>query len=367
VEIVIGTYHLGLGGSESYTLVVAEQLQRLGHDVTILGVRPGPAAELAAGRGLKVVLSEDELPARCDLLFTQDAVTAYQLVARYPQTPLVYVAHADEYDFCTPPQLPGFVQAVVTLNDRIARHIRSLAVVPEVVRLRQPVDVKRFYPRSGLNEPAARALLLGNWVQPDRRRLVLTACAEMGIECREHGATSGTYTREPELALQSADIVFGKARVIVEAMASGRAAYVFDHNGGDGWVTSERYELLEADNFGGQAEAVATDLARLREDLSAYDTGMGPANRDLAVANHSASRHAHELVALFKRLAPRVERPDAAVRELSRLTRLQWVGEGRVLELSAEVGRLRDELERLSAPKRWRGLRHRKDERAHTV
>lgn len=367
MEIVIGTYHLGLGGTESYTLVVAEQLQRLGHDVTILGVKPGPATELAAGRGLEVVLSEHELPARCDLLFTQDAVTAYQLAARYPQAPLVYVAHADEYDFCTPPQLPGFVQAVVTLNDRIARHIRSLAVVPEVVRLRQPVDVKRFYPRTSLNERPKRALLLGNWVQPDRRRLVLEACAEAGIECHEHGAASGTYTREPELALASVDIVFGKARVIVEGMASGRAAYVFDHNGGDGWVTPERYELLEADNFGGQAEAVATDLMRLRADLSAYNVGMGPANRDLAVANHSASRHAHELVALFKRLAPQVERADAPARELSRLSRLQWVSESRVLELSTEVRGLREELARLNASKRWRGLRQRKKQRAHSV
>jgi len=349
VEIVIGTYHLGLGGTETYTLAVTEQLQRLGHDLTIFGVQPGPAAEIARDRGLEVRVREDELPLQCDLVFAQDAPTAYQLVARYPRTPLVCVAHADEYDFGTPPQLPGLIQAVVALNERVARHVRSLGTVPEVVRLRQPVDVKRFYPRIALHEQPRRAVLLGNWVQADRRRLVLRACADAGIECREHGATSGSYTRQPELELAAADIVFGKARVIVEAMASGRAAYVFDHNGGDGWVTPERYELLEADNFGGQAEAVATDSARLDLDLAAYDPGMGPANRDLAVANHSASRHAHELVALFKRLAPRTERVDAPLREMSRLARLQWVSEGRVLDLSAQVLHLRAELEQLQA------------------
>lgn len=347
MEIVIGTYHLGLGGSESYTLAVAEQLQRLGHGLTIFGVQPGPAADVARDRGLEVRLSEDELPERCDVVFAQDAVTSYQLVERYPRAPLVYAAHADEYDFCTPPQLPGIVQAVVVLNERIARHVRSLGVVPELVRLRQPVDVKRFYPRTALHEEPRRALVLGNWVQPDRRRLLLQACAEAGIEYVEHGATSGASTREPELELASADIVFGKARVIVEAMASGRAAYVFDLNGGDGWVTPERYDLLEADNFGGRAEARATDVARLRADLAAYDPAMGPANRDLAVANHSASRHAHELVALFNRLAPRAEPADVPSRELSRLARLQWVSESRVLELSAEVLHLRSEVTRL--------------------
>ena len=199
MEIVIGTYHLGLGGSESYTLTVAEQLQRLGHDVTIFGVQPGPATEIAQDRGLRLETREDELPERCDVLYAQDAVTAYQLAERYAQTPLVYVAHADEYDFCIPPQLPGLVRAVVTLNERISRHVGSLGVVPEVVRLRQPVDVKRFYPRTALNERARRALMLGNWVQADRRRLVIQACADAGIECLERGATSDAYTREPEL------------------------------------------------------------------------------------------------------------------------------------------------------------------------
>jgi hypothetical protein len=347
VRIVVGTYHLGLGGSESYTLTVAEQLQRLGHDVTIFGVQPGPAAEIARDRGVEIHLREEELPESCDIVYAQDAVAAYQLLDRYPATPLVYAAHADEYDFCTPPQLPGHVQAVVVLHERVARHVRSLAVVPEVVRLRQPVDVKRFYPRTALGERPRRALVLGNWVQPDRRRLLLQICSEAGIECREHGATIGAYTRQPELELADADIVFGKARVIVEAMASGRAAYVFDHNGGDGWVTPDRYELLEADNFGGQAEPRPTDLARLRTDLASYDPAMGAVNRDLAVVNHSASRHGHDLVALFDRLAPRVERVHAPERELARLVRLQWVSEARAVELSGQVLQLRAEVDRL--------------------
>jgi len=373
VEIVIGTYHLGLGGTESYTLAVAEQLQRLGHDVTIFGIQPGPLVDVAHERGLELTVEEDELPVRCDVVFAQDGVAAYRLADRYPKAPLVCALHGEEYDFCTPPQLPGLVQAVVVLHERVARHLRALAVVPEVVRLRQPVDAKRFYPRAPLHERPRRALVLGNWLQPDRRRLLQKSCAEAGIDYREYGAQSGAYARHPELEYASADIVFGKARVIVEAMAAGRAAYVFDHNGGDGWVTPERYELLEADNFGGQAEAVVTDPARLRRELAAYDPAMGPANRDLAVANHSLSRHGHELVGLFARLAPRTERTDAPLRELARLSRMHWVNEGRVLALTDEVRELRSELDDLKSrpPARFLGgfrrSRDREDHGAHPV
>jgi hypothetical protein len=350
VQIVVGTYHLGLGGIESYTLTVAEQLQRLGHDVTVFYVELGPGLELGQDRGLQVRQREDELPATCDVVFAQDAITAYQLADRYPSTPQVMAVHADEYDFTTPPQLSGVVTAVVVLNDRVQRQVRALGHIPEIVRLRQPVDTKRFYPRTGLSAPAKRALLLGNYVDHDRRDLLFRACAEAGIEVRQLGATSGRWASQPELELCTADIVFGKARVIVEAMACGRAAYVYDHNGGDGWVTNERYEVLERDNFGGQAEPTVTDLARLSADLAAYTPELGQANRDLAVANHSASRHGQELVDLFSRVAaaPR-ERSEAPLREMSRLTRLQWASEARATGFAAEVLRLRAELERTNA------------------
>jgi hypothetical protein len=350
VEIVVSTYHLGLGGIESYALTVAEQLQRLGHDVTVFYVELGPGLELGQDRGLEIRSREDELPERCDIVFAQDAITAYQLADRYPETPQVMAVHADEYDFTTPPQLRGVVAAVVVLNDRVERQVRAFGLVPEIVRLRQPVDTKRFYPRTALNDPPKRALLLGNYVDHDRRELVARACAEAGIEVRQLGATSGRWATEPEVELCTADIVFGKARVIVEAMACGRAAYVYDHNGGDGWVTTERYELLERDNFGGQAEATVTDSARLRADLATYTPELGQANRDLAVANHSASRHGQELVDLFSRLAPGPrERIAAPLREMSRLTRLQWASEARATGFAAEVLRLRAELDQANA------------------
>ena len=201
--------------------------------------------------------------------------------------------------------------------------MRAAAVVPEVVRLRQPVDTERFSPRGPLHDPPRRALLLGNYLTGDQLEVVAQACEEAGIEWEQVGARNGGQTREPEQLMGDADIVIGKARVIVEAMASGRAAYVYDHNGGDGWVTSERYELLEADNFGGQAEAVATDLERLRSDLKAYRPDMGVANRQLAFTNHSANKHAQELALLFQRLNPAARPVDAPLRELARLVRVQ--------------------------------------------
>jgi hypothetical protein len=108
-------------------------------------------------------------------------------------------------------------------------------------------------------------------------------------------------------------------------MSCGRAAYVLDVGGGDGWVTEERYPAMEADNFGGQATDWSLDRDRLIADLADYRPSMGQVNRDLVLAHHDALAHASELVELFRRVGPRREEPASGpLRELARLVRLQW-------------------------------------------
>jgi hypothetical protein len=345
MRILIGTHQLSwIGGADTYTVTAAEHLQRLGHDVSIFAGELGEMTEAARRSGLVVTDDEQALPEDPDVIYAQDAYAALLLADRCPRTPQAFVIHTDDYDLWHPPQVPGLTQAVVALHERVAKRVRSAALAPEIVRLRQPVDTHRFAPRGPLQDPPRRALLLGNYLMGDQRKLVLTACADAGIECVEAGYRGPGPTGEPERLMGDVDIVIGKARVIVEAMASGRAAYVFDHNGGDGWVTPERYELLEADNFGGQAEAVATDLERLRSDLKSYRPDMGPANRELAVANHSVLKHVQELVLLFQRLNPRASSVDGPLRELARLVRVQATSDRLAYDLAMEAQMLRDRM-----------------------
>jgi hypothetical protein len=330
MELVLATYGLAqLGGSETYLSTVAWQLQRLGHEVTIFAVELGDVAEQAQRTGLRVAGDEADLPEAPDALLVQDNVCAYRLAERYPSVPQLFVAHSDTFDLQLPPRLPDLVGAIVVLNERTRRRAKALALDVEVVRLRQPVDIDRFSPRGPIAERPRRALLLGNYLQGQRRDLLVEAFEAAGVEVRAIGRHGEGIREGVEHAIAEVDIVVGKARAILEAMACGRAAYVYDWNGSDGWVTPERYPLLEADNFGGQAEPTVSDPGRLRADLDAYRPQMGVANRDLAVANHSAVPHAHELVALMRRLAPRRARPSGSLQEMAWLARQNWALESR--------------------------------------
>ncbi len=349
MRIVCTTHALEVpAGTETYVLTLAAALERLGHEVWLHAWRTGEIADSARERGLRVAATEQELPADCDAVVANLTDVAYDLTTRYPSSVHAYVCHGVMHQISTPPQVPGAVDAMIVLNDRVRRWAAGLATAAPATRLRQPVDLDRFAPRGSPRRRAKRLLLLGNYTQGARRDMVHAVCAELGIEVVRVGGDRAS-TR-PELAIADADVVMGYGRCIVEAMAAGRAAYVYDRHGGDGWVTPESYERLESDGFGGQATPMAVDAARLRADLGAYRPEMGTQNRDLAVLHHASYKHAAAVAKLLDELAEQpAALPDAPWRELSRLVRQLWDAEVRALVLQRDVGDLQARVAALEA------------------
>lgn len=343
MRLLLATNHLGLGGSESYLLTVAEQLDRLGHEVLVYAPEPGKGVEVAEERGLAVV-SASQLPDECDAALVQDAAVSLEAAERFPRAPQVFVAHSEIFDLQTPPQLPGVVALVVALNDRVEARMRSLSVGVEVRRMRQPIDTERFVSRYPLNEVPRRALLLSNTPVTDRVKMLEEACRAAGIELQRLGGLQG-QTTDPRSALAGVDVVIGYGRSILEGMACGRAAYVYDWKGGDGWVTPESYPAIEADGFGGRSAGQLIDAERLAADLRQYSPAMGPVNHDLVTSNHRANVHAQELVRLFEGLArPEAREAPSPLDEMARLVRLEWRARAEVHALSRENVELRDRL-----------------------
>ena len=337
----------GVGGSETYLLTVAEQLQRLGHGTTIYARVCGPMADLATERGVPMARQPSELPPSCDVVLAQDGAMAYELGERWPEAPQIFVAHSPIFDLQLPPLIPGIAGAVVVLSDRVEQRIRAMNVSHEIVRLRQPIDVERLMPQGAPRSRPQRALLLGNYLQADVRRVIVDAWSSEGIEVVQLGQPT-VESLHPESEIAKADIVVGKARAILDAMACGRPAYIYDMFGTDGWVTPERYALQEADGFAGLALPVEVDGGKLRRDLDDYSPLMGQANRELILMHHIAGTHAQQLVALFHRLAPRVAPATTPYEELARLVRLRWSAETELFGLRLAVASISEKAHALT-------------------
>jgi hypothetical protein len=316
----------GLGGTETYVSTLGDHLQRNGHEVWVYARERGPGADLADSFGLRVVTDAHELPDDLDVAIPQDAPATLDVFAVHPKLPQVFVSHTELFDVGLPPQVDGALQLIVTLYDRADARVRALSVETPVERLRQPVDIERFKPTRVLPERARRAVSFGNYMSGSRLELLRAACADAGVELETAGGSGGALDLHPEAVFNEYDIVFGKAKVVHEAMGCGRAVYVLDHNGAEGWVTPKNYERLVADNFGGRSEPRILTRKQLAEELRLYDPAMGTANRDLIVANHDAVAHAAALTELVRRYVGKgaAHADPGNAEELARLTRVNW-------------------------------------------
>ncbi len=333
-----------VGGTEIHLVTVAEHLRRLGHDAVIYTPELGAYSDHARSRGLEVLGTLRELPLECDVVFAQDAIVAYDMAERYPSALFVYRVCGDFNEFQLLPQAEDVIDLVIVLSDRYARLVEASAVKAPMVRLRVPIDVDRLAPIGRIRERPRRAVVIGNYT--DRFELVRDAWESHGIEVAQVGLANGAgQSFDVAAALADADIVVAKSRTALDAMACGRAVYVLDVFGGDGWVTPEIYPALEADHFAGHASDRVIDKLGLERDLADYSREMGSANRDLVMQHHNARYHVMELVAAIDAHKARdgaqrpQRRPPMPLRELSRMTALHcsWEALARSHQVSAGI------------------------------
>ncbi len=343
MHVLITLSRFMLGGTETYTVTVAEQLERLGHTVTIhAGEASDHGKDLAASRGVRLKVGELAALNGVDAVLAQDTESAYLLAGRRPGLRQVFATHG----FAASEQPPGQLDPpppVVVLNDRVARRIAALGSRPDVIRLRQPIDIERFRPRGAARRRARRVLLLSNYLKGAPLRMLEDVCGDLGLELVRLGA-SGTPTLEPQGEMADADIVVGYGRSVLEAMALGRAAYVWDYAGGDGWVTPETYPTLEADGFAGAATDPIIDADRMRADFSAYGPELGAFGFDLVRKHHSAHEHAELLVDLLDGASVSTASDDV-LETVARLVRLEARSAIRTYRLEAEIGQMWEEVQ----------------------
>jgi hypothetical protein len=343
MRIVVSTLDFsGFAGTETYSLTIARQFSRLGHDPMIYSPRLGPMADHAREHGLRVIGRLEALPGECDAVLAQDGATAYDLAERYPSAARAFVIHS-RFPVQTPPALADVSQAVVVMNDRLAQWAQRRGL-PRVVRLRQPVDLMRFRGWRTAPRRPLRVLSLSNYPQGARERIIDQACAANHY-VSVHRGTETKPTATPEFDMASADIVISLGRGAVEGMAAGRAVYVLGPVGGDGWVTPESYPALERDGFSGRATASVIDLSQLSADLAVWNEELGELGRDLAWAHHDAEHHAAELIDLLSSLGASHPPPSVAA-ELARLIRMEWHEFARAQSSQADNERLRAEVDK---------------------
>jgi hypothetical protein len=308
MRILLATTFLNsLTGSELFLYDLAGGLRRRGHRVTCWVKEPAPTAPLPRLLGLNGVHVSPELPheAEIEAVIFQLKETFPVFRERYMDVPRLAVCHGPRLPAeIAPPELPCTTQIALT---REGYEYLRRAGYEDVAFTGYGVDLTRFSSALPLPERPRRAVLHSKYADAE---LVREACARLGIEITVLGAESwrpGFSTddhsaivevlddgrvvdHEPSLAafhveriLADADLVFGLGRSAVEALAMGKACFVFGYGKiGDGLVTQARLPALARVNFSGRAHAFAFDVDSIVAELQQFSARQGAVNRRFA-------------------------------------------------------------------------------------
>ncbi len=277
LEILITNITLATrSGTETFARDLALGLARTGHRPTVFSPEPGGVADDIRAAGVPVVADLAALETPPDLIHAHHRLPALAALARFPETPAIFVVHDRRQWTDVPPRHPSIRRYVAVDENTLDRLVGDSKIPRGATRvIHNAVDLARFLPRTPLPERPRRALVFSNYArEQDLLPVLREACVAHGIDLDVAGAGVGRQAECPEAILGSYDLVFGRGRCALEAMAVGCAVVVLDASGLAGLVTERELRAWRRLNFGARTLTRPLRAGLVSIEIGRYDAAV---------------------------------------------------------------------------------------------
>lgn len=320
--LLTALYFDGPTGTSVYVSEIARRMVQRGHAVSVYSPTAGRAGELLERAGIKVHRRTSSLVDAPNIVHASGNVMASAAQSAFPEAPLIFHSHGVIPPFERLPTSGAALGGIVAVSEEVLEaRLSEGAPSDRLFLLRNPVDVRRFQ-ASPLPDRPRRALIISNRMDAARLRALLDACHALDIEVDAIGTCVSRPVMDPRPYIERAHIVFTLGMGAIQAMAAGRAVFVYDYLGSDGWINPETVFDIRRCNFSGRRWAndfgVGELSARIRDG---YSPALGTFGRNYVQEEHDLGRHVSELLRIYSSAqeAPRAGTPPAGGAELSAL------------------------------------------------
>jgi hypothetical protein len=260
-------------GSELYVRDLALALLKRGHHPVAYSMRLGDVAAELRGSTVVVVDRLDQMAEPPDVIHGQHHYETMTALLHFPGVPAVSVCHGWSPWQEAPPKHPRILRYVAvddTCRDRLTVENGIPSSCVDVML--NFVDLERFRPRSLLPSIPRKALVFSNQLnQQSGLPALRAACEARGLSLDVAGFGAGNPVACPEDVLGDYDLVFGKARCALEALAVGCAVIACDAAGLAGMVSSSNFEAWRRLNFGIRSLRRPLEVGALIAEIDRYD------------------------------------------------------------------------------------------------
>ena len=274
MKILVANHWLSkLGGSETFTYTLIEELVRLGHEVDLFTFFPGLISEKIErdfGVNINVQNSYDIIFASHNT--TVDELTGHGFIIQTCHGVFPYLEQPSEK-----------ANLHVSITKEVKDHLARLGFDSKIIW--NGVNCNRFKPTRKINKKLKTVLSLAKSEQSNI--IIRQACQVLGLDYIER-RKERIWNIENEI--NKADLVISLGRGVYESLACGRSVLVYDHRGysdnyGDGIITEDNINLLMENNCSGRYFKKSFTAVSLANELKKYDPGISEFSRNFAVKN----------------------------------------------------------------------------------
>jgi len=263
----------GRHGSVMYVRDLAISLFQHGHRPVVFAPELGAVANELRTMTIPVTGDLRTITEAPDLIIGNANPDLMQALLHFPGIPAVFICHAWDNWLAAPPVFPR-LRRYVAVDDTCRDWLVSEKGIPadKVHVIFNAVDLVRFQPRSPLPARAARAAVFSNYLNESLGLGVIReACQRAGLALEVMGEAGGRTAERPEELLGRHDLVFGKARCAMEALAVGCAVIACDYGRLSGMIRTQNWQDLRRMNFGRRAISHPLTVEAVEAEIARYD------------------------------------------------------------------------------------------------
>lgn len=263
----------GRSGTEIQTRNIALELLRQGHKPLVYTPVPGPIATELRQASIPVATDVNDIAQPIHLVHGHHLPTTLIAVARFPESPAIFVCHDFTAWHDSPPLLPS-IRRYVAVDEAVYDRLTLESGIPQEnarVLLNAP-DIHRFASGAPLPRRPKRALAFAK--NQGHIAAISAACAQRGIHLDVIGPAVGRIVDAPERMIPDYDLVFTSALSAMEAMACGRAVVVCDGRGLAGMCDGPRFSAWRRLNFGLRTLGQPLTPKTVGAEIDRYDAGQ---------------------------------------------------------------------------------------------
>lgn len=329
MRILLGNNTLSLlAGSETYTLTLATELARLGHEVTAYSPHLGLIAAKLEAIGVKCVSTLSggesaqiqpfnpilvEESGEFDVAICAHYDITMEIRKNFPNLPIIGIVHGIIHSnpetgeiYPEHPVTDMRVDQYVAVSEEVQGLLKSVYGIDSVV-IRNLFDLDRFKKEGKLPKKPKTVLVSSNYwgVESEINLIIKEVANHYGAQFIGIGANFAT-TYETDEIVKSADIVFGMGRSVMEGVCAGKIGVVHGRWGTGGVVTPESYDTLKLTNFSGRPVEGEGKLLSPQEIIAQIDAAWDQKSIDemhaIIKKNHDAKVVAKKFLDIANKL-----------------------------------------------------------------